>query len=47
MEEADIFYKKQRFEMRDNDFYASSIFLRPLLKEQQIILFDPSHIQSK
>jgi hypothetical protein len=34
MEEADIFYKKQRFEMRDDDFYASSIFFKPSLKEQ-------------
>ena len=33
MEEADIFYKKQRFEVRDEDFYASSVFFKPLLKE--------------
>jgi len=33
MEEADIFYKKKRVEMKDERFYASSLFLKPLAKE--------------
>ena len=45
MEEADIFYKKLKFEIRDEDFFASSVFFKPLLKEQKVILFDPTLIQ--
>jgi hypothetical protein len=44
MEEANIFYKKLQFEMRDENFFASSAFFKPLLKEQKVILFDPTHI---